>query len=111
MGGWEHATGPDLGIYLQWNGTGSKGVDTGIQNTKTPMHVYDARSGRWTNLAGYRDVAASTAWFLGPAGSLVIRIQYMRRKWGSCSPEHRRVDVAIPDLRPRETPEGSGALL
>ncbi len=38
MGNWGHAQGLDPGIYLQWFETWLKGVDTGIENTSTPIH-------------------------------------------------------------------------
>lgn len=70
MGGWDHAQGLDVGVYLQWLETWLRGVDTGIQNTPTPMHVFETGSHRWLNLTGYPQVADHTQWWLGPDGSL-----------------------------------------
>ena len=65
MGNWEHGGGLDLGVYLEWIETWLNGVDTGIQKTTTAMHAFEAGSGRWTNLAGYPAVKASTPLYLG----------------------------------------------
>lgn len=70
MGGWEHAQGLDLGLYLQWIETWLKGVDTGIQKTDTPMHVFEKGTERWLNLKGFPQVPSYTQWRLGPGGSL-----------------------------------------
>ena len=53
MGDWPHGAGLDAGIFLQWLETWVKGVDTGIQNTPTPMHLFEPGTGRWINVAGY----------------------------------------------------------
>lgn len=70
MGGWNHAQGLDLGIFLQWLETWVRGVDTGIQDTTTPMHVFERGTGRWLNLKGFPQVAENTRWWLGPEGAL-----------------------------------------
>ncbi len=71
VGDWEHASGLDAGVYLEWLETWLKGVDTGLQNTRAPMHVYEAGSGRWVNLARFPPVADYTTWRLGLAGVLL----------------------------------------
>ena len=70
MGGWAHGQGLDMGVLLQWMDTWLKGLDTGIQNTPTPMHVFEPGSERWINLTGYPVVAQSTRWNLGAQGQL-----------------------------------------
>jgi predicted acyl esterase len=65
MGNWEHAGGLDAGVYLEWLETWLKGVDTGIEKTTTPMHLFEAGSGRWINAARYPIVADSASWRLG----------------------------------------------
>jgi predicted acyl esterase len=71
MGGWDHADGLDAGIYLQWFETWLKGVDTGIQHTRTPMHLFEPGTQRWINVAGYPLVDAYTPWYFGANGTLV----------------------------------------
>lgn len=70
MGGWDHGQGLDMGVFLQWLETWVKGVDTGIQNTRTPMHVFEPGSERWLNLTGYPAVERSTRWNLASEGKL-----------------------------------------
>ena len=70
MGGWGHGQGLDMGVFLQWMDTWVKGIDTGIQNTRTPMHVFEPGSDRWLNLTGYPVVEQSTRWNLGAQGQL-----------------------------------------
>lgn len=70
MGGWGHGQGLDMGVFLQWMETWVNGVDTGIQNTRTPMHVFEPGSERWINLTGYPVVEQSTRWNLGAHGQL-----------------------------------------
>lgn len=66
MGDWTHGSGLDGGIYLQWLETWVKGVKTGIQDTRTPLHVFETGSGRWTNIGAYAPVADATSWYLQP---------------------------------------------
>ncbi|MBS0613394.1 MAG: CocE/NonD family hydrolase, partial [Proteobacteria bacterium] len=70
MGGWAHGQGLDMGVLLQWMDTWIKGVDTGIQNTPTPMHVFEPGSDRWLNLTGYPLVQQYARWNLGAKGQL-----------------------------------------
>ena len=70
MGGWGHGQGLDMGVFLQWMDTWVKGIDTGIQNTPTPMHVFEPGSDRWLNLTGYPVVEQNTRWSLGAQGQL-----------------------------------------
>lgn len=70
MGGWKHAEGLDAGIYLQWMETWLKGVDTGIQKTNTPMHLFEPGTERWVNVAHYPLVSKYTSWYLGSGGML-----------------------------------------
>lgn len=64
MGGWDHGNGLDMGLYLQWLDTWLKGVDTGLQDTKTPMHLFEQGTNRWVNLAGF-PVINATRYYLG----------------------------------------------
>jgi predicted acyl esterase len=65
MGNWQHAGGLDAGIYLEWLDTWLKGIDTGLQNSRAPMHLFEPGTDRWLNVAQYPLVAASTRWYLG----------------------------------------------
>lgn len=60
MGGWAHGEGLDMGLMLQWFDTWIKGTDTGIQNTETPMHVFESGTDRWINLKGFTEVEEAT---------------------------------------------------
>lgn len=54
LGDWEHGQALDSGIFLEWLDTWLKGVDTGIQKTSTPMHLFEPGTDRWINLKGFR---------------------------------------------------------
>jgi predicted acyl esterase len=70
MGGWHHAEGLDAGLYLQWLDTWVKGVDTGIQTTDTPMHLFEGGTDRWINLARFPGADEATLWHLDESGAL-----------------------------------------
>jgi uncharacterized protein len=70
MGNWPHAAGLDVGIYLQWLETWVRGVDTGIENTRTPMHLFEPGTNRWVNAAQFPFVTENTAWHLAPGETL-----------------------------------------
>lgn len=70
MGKWEHGQGVDMGLVLQWLETWANGVNTGIQHTETPMHVYEMGTNRWLNLKGFNLVDNATQWKLGSNGTL-----------------------------------------
>jgi uncharacterized protein len=74
VGDWHHASGLDLGVYLQWFETWVRDVDTGLQNTRTPMHLFEPGSNRWVNLAGLPAVARYTPWFLGAKGTMTAKM-------------------------------------
>lgn len=59
MGGWDHGNGLDTGLYLQWLDTWVKGADTGLQNPRTPMHLFEQGTNRWVNLSGYPQIDAT----------------------------------------------------
>ena len=71
MGDWGHAQGLDAGVYLQWFETWLKDVDTGIQRTSTPMHLFEVGTDRWINVARYPLVDDYTDWYLAPDGDLM----------------------------------------
>jgi predicted acyl esterase len=65
VGNWAHGGGLDNGIILEWLETWLKGVDTGIQHTRMPLHLFEVGTGRWVNAARFPIVERSTLWFLG----------------------------------------------
>jgi predicted acyl esterase len=70
IGNWGHAAGLDAGIYLEWLETWLRGVDTGLQKTRTPLHLFEPGTNRWVNLDRYPVVANYTPWYLRAAGIL-----------------------------------------
>jgi len=76
IGPWYHLTGGEgfdiYGLQLAWFDRWLKGEQTGIENTSTPLHVYDLGAHRWTDLARYPvNGADPTTYYLGggPSGS------------------------------------------
>lgn len=65
IGDWGHGIGMDIGVYLEWFDTWLKDVDTGLADTKTPLHLYEVGTGNWVNLDVYPVVEKYTAWYLG----------------------------------------------
>jgi uncharacterized protein len=75
MGPWYHGNvgdGIDLNrIELAWFDHWLKGVDTGIVDTPTPLHVYDTGAKEWFDTARYPfEAAAPTTLYLGENGTL-----------------------------------------
>jgi putative CocE/NonD family hydrolase len=59
------------GVELAWFDHWLKGIDTGIQDTSTPLHVYDLGARRWDDTARYPFAQATPAtYYLGPGGAL-----------------------------------------
>jgi predicted acyl esterase len=108
MGGWDHAGGLDAGIYLQWMDTWLKGIDTGIQDTSTPMHLYESGSGRWINVGQYPQVAQYTRWRLGTGGSLALAGQggSDQLAWGDPAGEGALLNFTTPPLEKGATLAG-----
>jgi predicted acyl esterase len=66
-----HATGTsDVGVELEWFDTWLKGVDTGLETTSTPMHLYEKGSGRWINASEYPATNTYTSYYLSAPGAL-----------------------------------------
>ena len=85
IGDWGHGLGMGIGVYLEWFDTWLKGKDTGLTNTATPLHLYEAGSERWVNLAAYPAVDTYTTWYLGSNESIARRMQDTgenRLRWG-----------------------------
>lgn len=65
LGDWGHGIGMDIGVYLEWFDTWLKGKDTGLADTRTPLHLFETGTGNWVNLGTYPTAHDSTAWQLG----------------------------------------------
>lgn len=102
MGDWQHASGLDAGIYLEWLDTWLKGVDSGIQKTGTPMHLYEPGTNRWVNLSGYPAVADYTSWRLDAASALSAAGPQNAGgdtlKWGDPAQHGSKLDFTTPPL-------------
>lgn len=78
QGPWFHLdAGVGLNIYaveLAWFDRWLKGVPTGVEKTKTPLHVYDMRAKRWVDTTHYpfREARPQTLYF-SEGGRLVQR--------------------------------------
>jgi predicted acyl esterase len=110
MGGWDHAQGLDAGLYLQWIETWLKGVDTGIQNTKTPMHIFESGTQRWINTTGFISVPRSTKWQLSSDGTLSPADQNSNRdtlKFGQPNSEGGKLTYTTPPLADGATLSGA----
>jgi uncharacterized protein len=70
VGDWTHGIGLDEGIMLQWFDTWVKGVDTGLQATSTPMHLFEVETGRWINAAHFPLTDDYTSRYLRDGGLL-----------------------------------------
>jgi uncharacterized protein len=80
QGPWYHVTagmglsyhGLDLnGLELAWFDHWLKGVDTGITDTTTPLHLEDLASGAYADVSRYPlDQATPTTYYLQPSGGL-----------------------------------------
>jgi uncharacterized protein len=65
-----HTMGLDPTIWLEWFDTFLKGENTGIDQTTTPMHLYEVGSDRWINAGAYPMVNEYRALYLGTDGTL-----------------------------------------
>lgn len=71
-GDWSHMEALDSGLNLQWLETWVRGVDTGLQDTKKPLHLYEGGSGRWFNTSTYPISTKSDLWYLNGDGTLAM---------------------------------------
>jgi predicted acyl esterase len=67
VGDWGHGGGLDDGIVLQWFETWVRGVNTGLQKTKTPLHLIEKGTNRYINEASTRRCRPT------PSGSWTMR--------------------------------------
>ena len=64
MGDWAHGGGLEPLIYIQWFDTWIKGLKTGMEETKNPLHIYEMGSERWINTNRYPLVDAYQKYYL-----------------------------------------------
>jgi predicted acyl esterase len=64
-----HAQGLDDAFDLEWYDHYLKGASNGINDTTTPMHLYEANSGRWVN-AAHLPAGDDTSYYLSSGQSL-----------------------------------------
>lgn len=110
VGNWGHGGGLDNGIMLEWFETWIRGVRTGLQKTKTPMHLYEQGTDRWINAARYPTVPAYTTWYLNEAGALTSRPAERRANdsllWAEPIEVGARLSYTTPPLRSGATLSG-----
>lgn len=86
MGDWGHSEGLDVGIYLQWLETWVRGIDTGIQDTETPMHLFEKGSNQWVNIKSYPVTTQYESFFLQPNERLEqsqsVKTENEKINWG-----------------------------
>jgi uncharacterized protein len=70
VGPWGHGQGLDIGIMLEWYDTWLKGRQTGIEDTHTPMHLYELNSNRWINTAHYPIASDYSTYYLDSGATL-----------------------------------------
>lgn len=70
VGPWGHGGGIDNNLQLEWFDTWLKGEDTGMADTGTPMHMWDATAKQWVNNAAFPVTANYMPFYLGPGGTL-----------------------------------------
>ncbi|MEV7761992.1 CocE/NonD family hydrolase [Curtobacterium flaccumfaciens] len=87
VGPWGHAAGLDLSVALDWLDTWVKGEDTGLQRSRTPLHLHESGSDRWIATAKYPIVTDPTVLRFGQ-GTLTSERQPAPREqleWGSAT--------------------------
>jgi predicted acyl esterase len=65
-----HGQGLDKGIMLEWYDTWLKGQETGLDESRSPMHLYELETDRWVNTKTYPIVTNYTPYYLGANGAL-----------------------------------------
>jgi len=75
IGPWYHVTadqGVDMSLVeLDWFDRWLKGERTGIDKTRTPIHIYETGAGRWAQASRYPyNQARPAAYYLGAGGTL-----------------------------------------
>ena len=70
VGPWGHGQGLDKALMLEWYDTWLKGVRTGIQDTRTPMHLYELNTNRWVNTADYPLASSYSTYYVNSNAAL-----------------------------------------
>lgn len=70
MGDWPHGQGLEPLIFIQWFDTWIKGLKTGMETTKNPLHIYEIGSERWINTDRYPLVNKYQRYYLHPNKTL-----------------------------------------
>jgi len=70
IGSGGHGMGLDQSLMLEWFDHWLKGQDTGIDETSTPMHLYELKGNRWINAATWPMVETYTTFFAEADGAL-----------------------------------------
>lgn len=70
MGDWGHGQGLEPLIFVQWYDTWIKGLKTGMEATKNPLHIYEIGSERWINTDRYPLVSEYSVYYLNPNQNL-----------------------------------------
>ena len=86
IGNWPHGVGMDIGMWLEWFDTWIKGIDTGLQEVATPLHLYELGSDKWVNMSTYPATDNYTSFYLSADGSLAA-------EEGTQGEQHLRYDA------------------
>lgn len=70
VGPWGHGQGMDQTVMLEWYDHWLKGQDTGIDETETPMHLYEMQGDRWVNAAHIPIATTYTTFHIDAEGGL-----------------------------------------
>jgi predicted acyl esterase len=65
-----HGQGIDQSVVLNWFDTWIKGKHTGMDRTKTPMHLYELGTGKYIDSAAFPAVRSYTPYYLDDYGTL-----------------------------------------
>ncbi|MBU0995324.1 MAG: hypothetical protein KJ737_22740 [Proteobacteria bacterium] len=70
VGSWIHGFGIDQTLILEWYDHWLKGQDTGIDETSTPMHLYEMKGDRWINMSHVPFTDTYTPFYIEAEGKL-----------------------------------------
>ena len=113
VGDWEHGNQTNSSVFLEWMETWVKGVDTGLQNTEKPMHLYETRGDRWINTDVYPMVCNYTTLSLSADGKLLKDAPEERTatlRWGEMEQEGTVLSFQSDPVRETVTLAGPCAL-
>jgi predicted acyl esterase len=72
VGPWTHGEGLDRSLQLQWFDRWLKEDQNGIDETTTPMHLYETGTGRWINAERYPLSSSYSSYYLDGPGSISV---------------------------------------